>query len=766
MTIDERVEALLNKMTLKEKIGQLHQAGTTMTCALPGFEADIDKWVSEMLQGKLSKEELDQRLAMCEEDLREKEVLEGEQGSFINLYEDEKLAEVLENAKRSRLGIPLFIGVDVIRGYRTMFPTPLAMSCSWDLEMIRQAAHVSKREAWEAGVNWTFGPMLDVARDGRWGRIVESPGEDPYLASRIAQVQVTEFQKEEEDGCRLLATAKHFLAYGAVSGGQDYNTVDLSKRQLYETYLPPFRAAIKAGVGAVMSAFQDLNGVPCTMDRWLLTELLREQLGFEGFVVSDAEAVKQCVVHGAAKDEKEAAKQAFLAGGDMDMGSMDYHKYLEELVREGEVSKEEIEEAARRILKKKMEFGLFEREYVYDAEKLAGINLSKEHRAIAREAGRRSAVLLKNNGTLPIPTAVKKILVVGALADDRQELMGPWSFTGRMDTLITILEGIRAGAPKGTEVSYSRGCEVEESRSRDLELVSSEGTDSVSSGREASETDWAWQECFAKAKEADFILAVAGENAFMSGEAASRADLHLAGRQEEFLLKLAELGRPLAVVLVNGRPLAIGRLQKHPGIGAILESWHLGTEFGHAVADLLFGIYNPSGKLTTTWANEAGQEPMYYNHPNTGKPGSDFKFTSKYQDVPVMPLYPFGYGLSYTNFAYFDLQIKEKKIRMDGALKCSVWIENTGDRMGEEVVQCYVRDLTASIVRPVRELKGFQKIQLQPGEGKQVNFTIPIAELGFYNRECVYVVEPGTFRLYIGPNSMEGLEQEFEVVTA
>lgn len=753
MTIDERVETLLGKMTLKEKIGQLHQAGTTMNCALPGFEADIDKWVSEMLQGKLSKEELDKRLAMCEEDLREKEVLAGEQGSFINLYEDKKVAAVLENAKKSRLGIPLFIGVDVVRGYRTMFPTPLAMSCSWDLEMIRRTVHVSKREAWEAGVNWTFGPMLDVARDGRWGRIVESPGEDPYLAGRIAEVQVAEFQKEEEDGCRLLATAKHFLAYGAVSGGQDYNTVDLSNRQLYETYLPPFLAAIKAGVGAVMSAFQDLNGVPCTMDRWLLTEVLRDQLGFEGFVVSDAEAVKQCVAHGTAKDEKDAAKQAFLAGGDMDMGSMDYHLYLEELVREGEVSGEEIDVAVRRILKKKLEFGLFEREYVYDPEKLERIHLSKEHRAVAREAGRRSAVLLKNDGTLPISEIVKKILVVGALADDKQELMGPWSFTGRTDVQVTILEGMIAGAPKGTEVSYLRGCEVEENG----------GADSVSGERAKTEWNRAWQECFEKAKEADFILAVAGEKAFMSGEAASRANLHLSGRQEEFLLKLAELGRPLAVVLVNGRPLSIGRLQQNPGIGAILESWHLGTEFGHAVADLLFGVYNPSGKLTTTWANEAGQEPMYYNHPNTGKPGSDFKFTSKYQDVPVTPLYPFGYGLSYTDFAYQDLQMEKKKIRTDESLQCSVWIENTGKYPGEEVVQCYVRDLTASVARPVRELKGFQKLQLQPGERKQVSFTIPAAELGFYNRDCRYVVEPGVFRLFIGPNSMEGLEQEFEV---
>lgn len=737
--VEERVEELLSQMTLKEKIGQLHQAGTTMNCALPGFEADIDKWVSEMLQGKLAKEELDRRLSMCEEDLREKEVMAGEQGSFINLYEDEKLAKVLDNAKKSRLQIPLLIGVDVIRGYRTMFPTPLAMSCSWDMEVIRQMAHVAKREAWESGVNWTFGPMLDIARDARWGRIVESPGEDPYLASRIAETQVIEFQKEEADGCRLLATAKHFLAYGAVRGGQDYDTVDMSERQMFETYLPPFRAAVDAGVGSVMSAFHDLNGVPCTMDKWLLTDVLRDELEFDGFVVSDAEAVKQCVVHGAVEDEKEAAKRTILAGGDMDMASGDYSRHLEELVLEGELEEAVIDNAVRRILRKKLEFGMFERNYVYDPERLKQVILSPEHRKAALEAGKRSAVLLKNDGVLPIKSNIKRILVTGALADDKQELMGPWSFTGRTEAQVTILQGLQEYAADGVEVEYMRGCEVEE-----------QGTEG-------------WEACFAKAKKADIVIAVAGEKAFMSGEAASRADLQLAGRQEEFLLKLAELGTPLAVVLVNGRPLAIGKLKEHIGVRAILESWHLGTEFGHAVADILYGNYNPSGKLSVTFANEAGQEPMYYNHPNTGKPGSDFKFTSKYQDVSIEPLYPFGYGLSYTSFSYDELYIENLSLSMEDTLRCSVQVTNIGNMAGEEVIQLYIRDVTASCVRPVKELKRFRKVYFEPGETKKIKFEIPVAQMGFYNRNCEYIVEPGEFRLYAGPNSAEGLEEKYEV---
>ncbi len=737
--IDKKVEELLRKMTLREKAGQLNQAGTKMNCTLPGFEADIEKWVSQMLQGKLSKEELNRRLAMCEEDLKEDEIAAGELGNYVNLYDDEKIAKGTSAAQKSRLGIPMFVGVDVIRGYRTMFPTPLALSSSWDMEAVRRECAVAKREAWVSGVNWTFGPMLDIARDARWGRIVESPGEDPYLAGEIGKIQVEEFQREEEDGCRLMASAKHFVAYGAVSGGQDYYTVDMSECQLFETYLPPFQKAIDAGAGAVMSAFHDFNGVPCTMDKWLLTDILRDKMHFEGFVVSDAEAVKQCVVHGAVESEKEAVKKCLEAGGDMDMSSLDYIQYIEELVQEGSLKESVVDEAVRRVLRRKFEFGLFDRKYEYDPEKIKENVLTEENRKVALDVGKRCAVLLKNEGVLPISDQVKKILIVGKLAEDKQALMGPWSFTGRADTQVTITEGMKKYAPKGVSICYVEGF----------------GTDEDESGFEAA---------VEAAKEADLVIAVAGEDAFMSGEAASRADLHLVGKQEKFLEKLADVDTPVVVVLVNGRPLAIGSLQNNPGIGAILESWHLGTEAGNAIAEILYGIYNPSGKLTVTFANEAGQEPMYYNHPNSGKPGSDFKFTSKYQDVPIAPLYPFGYGLSYTTFSYTDLQLEKDKLKMGDVLRVKINVKNEGTRAGEEVVQLYIRDLVGCCVRPVRELKAFKKILLAPGETKLIELEVPVENMGFYDRNCEYIVEPGEFKVYVGSDSTKGLSQSYFVI--
>lgn len=738
--VDERVRRLLSEMTLKEKIGQLNQAGSTMTCTLPGFEADIDTWVSEMLEGRLSKDEFDRRIAMCREDLREEDIQNGDIGNFVNLYDDEKVAKVQEIAcTNSRMKIPLFIGVDVIRGYRTMFPTPLALSCSWDMDIIRQSTLVAKREAYISGVNWTFGPMLDIARDARWGRIVESPGEDPYLAGKIARTQIEAFQEEEEDGCRLMASAKHFLAYGAVSGGQDYNTVDVSKRLLYEVYLPPFREAIDAGAGAVMSAFHDLGGIPCTMNKWLLTDVLREELGFDGFVVSDAEAVKQCVIHGTAKDERDAAKKCLLAGGDMDMSSLDYVQYLEDLVKSGEVSEEAIDLAAGRILKKKIEYGLFDREYHYDPDKIRETILCAEHRRVSLEAGKRSAVLLKNDGVLPIHKDVRKILVVGELAEDKDALMGPWSFTGIKETQVTIVEGLKNYAPEGVEISYVKGFG-------------------------AHDDDSGFKEALDKAEEAELIVAVTGETAFMSGEAASRAGLHLAGVQEEFLDLLTMKGKPVIVVLVNGRPLAIGGLKNNPGVHAILESWHLGTEFGNAAAEILYGHYNPSGKLTVTFANEAGQEPMYYNHPNTGKPGSSFKFTSKYQDVPLPPLYPFGYGLSYTTFEYCGLNVYTPEFTSREELKVSVKVKNTGSCYGEEVVQLYIHDVKAAFVRPVKELKRFEKIGLNPGEERIVEFTVPGSEMGFCCENGKYIVEPGDFQVFLGTNSEQVLSGMFKII--
>lgn len=636
----------MEQMTLEEKIGQINQASPATVCTLPGVEADIDSWVTEMMEGKISEQKLQERLAMCEENLRLDELEAGEIGCFVNLYDDAKLAQVIAASKKSRLQIPLLVGVDVIRGYRTIFPTPLAMASAWNPKLHRKLVKTAKKEAIVSGVNWVLGPMLDVARDGRWGRIVESPGEDPYLASVIAKEMVEEYHADDGDG-PMICTAKHFAAYGAASGGQDYNTVSISTRQLYETYLPPFRAAVDAGVDCVMSAFHDLNGIPCVCDKELLTDLLRDEMGFQGFVVSDAEAVKQCVSHGISGDEAEAAKMSLLAGNDVDMTSYDYRNYLKKLVEDGQLEEEVIHTAARRVLEKKLEYGLFDKEYVYDPEKIRKIVLSEEHRAIAREVARQTIVLLKNEDVLPVREK-KRILVIGELADDKEALTGPWAFTGDSGKTVTIVEGLQKNAPEGTEISYVKGFGVHDSR---------EG----------------FAETLEKAENADFIVAVAGETAFMSGEAASRADLHLSGAQEEFLLKLA-------------------------------------------------GI-----------------------------------------DVPIEPLYPFGYGLSYTTFQYSELEVLTPEIRLDSELNCRVKVKNTGDCFGEEIVQLYIHDKVAGCVRPVKELKRFMKIALQPGEQKECEFSLPAAELGYYDRSCNYVVEPGTFDLYIGSNSSEGLHMEFKL---
>lgn len=740
MDIKEKVENILSGMTLLEKIGQLNQAGTTMASALPGFEADVDTWVTQMMDGAITKDEFERRISMLEEDLREDEVACGTLGNFVNLYEDEKIARVQQAAiKRSRQGIPLFIGVDVIRGYRTIFPTPLAMSCSWDIKLVEKMAEVAKKEAIAGGVNWSFGPMLDVAPDARWGRIVESWGEDAYLTGCFGKTIIKKFQEPDEHGEKLLATAKHFAAYGAALGGRDYNSVDMSLQKLFNQYMPPFIEAVDAGVGAVMSAFHDFNGVPCTMDEYLLNDILRERLGFDGFVVSDAEAVKQLVVHGAVADEKEAALKSILAGGDMDMSSMDYIQFLPKLVEKGILDEKIIDRAASRVLTKKLEYGLFDREYQYDPEKISEATLTKENRKAAYEMAVNSAVLLKNDGVLPISEKVKKIVVVGKLAVDKEALMGPWAFTGEKDALIDIVEGLSNACPKGMSIEYIEGFSPV---STDMDNIS---------------------EVLMQVKDADLVIAVAGENAFMSGEAASKAELKLSGKQEQYLLALAKADAPVVTVLVSGRPLGIRKIKENPGINAVMAAWHLGTEFGNALGDLLFGKRNPSGRLTATWVDTAGQEPFTYNHNNTGKPGGDFKFTSKYLDAPIEPLYPFGYGLSYTQFSYSNVCTDKECYCMNDIAKITVTVENVGDRDGAEVVQLYVRDLSASIVRPVKELKAFSKQFMKAGEAKRVTLEVPIQNLGFYNRKCEYVLETGDFKVFVGHDSCQCLETKIVV---
>ena len=799
--IENKIQSLLAEMTLEEKVGQLHQMGPTTSSTLAGYEVDVEELLTEFLEGRMSEKEFQEKIGRQEESLNEADVKSGRLGNFIGLYVPEKIAIVQKLAmEQSRLGIPLLIGADIIRGYRTIFPTPLAQSCSWNMELVTAAADVAAKEACAGGIHWVFGPMLDIARDSRWGRIVEGPGEDPYLAAKIARASVLGFQGEacDENGKllpgKIAACMKHFAAYGAASGGQDYNTVDMSLPMLYNTYLPPFKAAVSAGVASTMTAFHDLNGVPCTMDQWLVTDVLRGEMGFDGMVVSDAEAVKQCTVHGTAEDLKDAALQAMLAGNDMDMSSRCNDMYLADLVREGAVSEERLDEAVGNVLRMKLKAGLWDSSPDYDKATAEKLYLCPEHRSLSRRFAGESMVLLENKDhILPFSKTVKKLAVIGALADDAENFLGPWAFAGgRADETVTILQGIRealaeAHGEHATDevVQLSAGDAADRAADVDMRLSAGDAADCA--GDETSRVVYAYGcdirplgvdeaavsaedraredaqiEAAVKAAMAcDAVVIVAGEALFMSGEAASRARLTLTGRQEELIRRVCAAGKPTAVLLVNGRALEVGWLKDLPC--AVLEVWHPGTEGGHAVADVLIGDVNPSGHLTITFPNTAGQEPMYYNHPNTGKPGGKFKFTSKYQDVPVAPAWPFGHGLSYTSFEYSDLLLSADTISVDGAVDISVTVRNTGGCGGADVVQLYVHDVCASHARPVRELKGFKKIWIPAGESRVCHFRLEARDLGFYHRDMSWAVEPGKFMLWVGEDSTGGLETEFNV---
>ena len=828
--IEDKIKAVISRMTLEEKVGQLHQMGPTTSSTLAGYEVNIDDLLTEFLEGRMSEAQFQEKLGHQEESLNEDAVRDGTLGNFIGLYEPEKIEKVQKIAvEQSRMKIPLLVGADVIRGYRTIFPTPLAQSCSWNMELIEQAASVTAKEAWVAGIRWVFGPMLDIARDARWGRIVESAGEDPYLAAQVARASVFGYQgRPSGDGQplppgggqslpsgddqplppgdgqplppgggqslpsgddrplppgKIAACMKHFAAYGAVSGGQDYNTVDMSPSMLYNQYLPPFKAAVEAGVLSVMTAFNDLNGVPCTMDTWLIQDVLRGDMGFDGMVVSDAEAVCQCVVHGVAKDLEDATYKAIMAGNDMDMSSRCNDRYLAALVKSGKVPESRLDEAVANVLKMKYRAGLLNLDFEstctagtdtqlgqeenpqgqtclfeYDKKAASDINLCPEHRNLSRRLACESMVLLENTGNvLPFSKNIRKLAVIGALADDAENFHGPWAFAGgRAEETVTILQGMKAALGKETEVIYAYGCDVQPE-------ASANGSDETCLDAAVD-----------AAAQCDAVILVAGENLFMSGEAASKAHLTLTGRQEELIRRVCAVGKPVAVVLVNGRSLEIGWFRELPC--AVLEAWYPGTEGGHAVADIIFGKVNPSGHLSVTFANTAGQEPMYYNHPNTGKPGGKFKFTSKYQDAPVTPLYPFGYGLSYTAFEYSELKIMPENkactdgykgdvinVNVDEVMDIEITVKNTGAMDGADVVQLYVQDVTASMVRPVKELKGFKKLWIPAGEERTCHFQLPVTDLGFYNRNLEYVVEPGKFRLWAGSDSSNGLEGEINV---
>ena len=716
--IESKVNNLLEKMSLLEKAGQLNQLGANMVGGFD-FEAFMDNPDPELLKN-------------VKRDFHEDWIKEGAVGSFLGIQGADEINKLQKIAvEESRLGIPLIFGLDVIHGYSTIFPIPLAESCSWEPELARKSSEAAAREASAAGIHWTFAPMMDIARDARWGRIAEGSGEDAYLGSLFAAARVKGFQGDDlKDPSHLAAFAKHYIGYGAATAGRDYNTVEMAMQTLHEVYLPPFKAAIDAGVLTVMSAFNDLNGVPTTANRLTLTEILRNQLGFSGFVISDSNAVGELVAHGFAEDRKDAGHKAIRAGVDMDMVTESFRFDIPDLVESGQLPIEIVDEAVRRVLRVKFLLGLFENPYRSNRINVTASQLNSETISLAREAGKRSIVLLKNEkNALPINKNVKTIAVIGELSDNRSDMLGSWSFTGSPENVVTILEGIKAATD--ARVIYSPGYDRK-------------GFEPI-----------LLTEAIKTAEQADVVIVTVGETARMSGEAASRLDLGLPQEQEKLVTALSETGKPLILLLSNGRPLTISKIVGHAD--AVLETWQLGTQAGNSIADVLFGSYNPSGKLTASFPHSVGQLPLYYNHPNTGRPAGDFFFTSKYIDGPVEPFYPFGYGLSYTTFEYSELVItvENKTVNVSGMLT------NTGNYDGEEVVQLYIRDVTASRVRPVKELKGFQKIFLPKGSSTKVNFTIEFNNLGFYNENMEFIVEPGLFKVWISPDSSKGIEGVF-----
>ena len=721
------VEELLARMTLEEKIGQMNQESPSI---VGGFDVPFSELIEMLTDGRISQEEFGRIMANAKQDYHEDDIRAGRVGSMM-VNDPRKNNELQKIAvEESRLGIPLIIGFDVIHGFRSVFPIAIAEACSFDDALFEKTAHMAAAESRAHGINWNFAPMIDAARDSRWGRVSEGPGEDPLLGSRFARAKIRGLQNDRSSPLRYVAACtKHYAAYGACESGRDYNTVSMSVSNFYNVYLPAFRAAMDEGAATVMAAFNDLNGVPCTVNRWLLREVLKKELGLEGFVVSDANAIRECVAHGIAADDRDAGVQAALAGMDMDMGTHIYRDYLKAEVEKGTVPMAVIDEAVRRILSVKVWLGLFEDPYVPEAlieayEK----GLPEEHAALCRKAAEESMVLLKNEGNLLPLRRGQKISLVGRLADNVNEVCGAWAMAWKPEDCVSILTGLKEA---GAEVSY------------------------FPCGGPEGEIDF--EEADRACREGDVIVAVVGETDAMSGEASSKADISLPGGQRALLERLLQSGKPVAAVLMNGRPLALGWEAEH--LPAILEAWHLGIRMGDAVAAALLGDVNPSGKLSSSFPSVTGQCPVYYNHPSTGRPGSRSKFTSRYLDAPWEALFPFGYGLSYTDFAYEDLRVCES----GDALEITVRLKNTGEREGTEVAQLYMQDVSASLVRPVKELKDYRRVRLGPGEAEEVRFTLPKKDMGFYDNEGKYRLEDGLFRLYVGGSSRSCLMQEIRI---
>ncbi len=724
-TIESKVDSLLAIMTLEEKIGQMNQYN--------GFW-DVTGPVPE--NGDAAKKYDDLRKGLV--------------GSMLNVRGVKDVRAVQKIAvEETRLGIPLIIGFDVIHGYKTISPIPLAESASWDLEAIKKSAEVAAEEAAAAGINWTFAPMVDISRDARWGRVMEGSGEDTYLSSKIAVARVKGFQGEDLSAHNTIAAcAKHFAGYGFAESGRDYNTVDVGTSTLYNTIFPPFQAANEAGVRTFMNSFNELNGVPATGNKYLQREILKHQWGFSGFVVSDWGSIAEMIAHGHAKDGAHATELAVNAGSDMDMESNLYVNELVTLVKEGKVDEQLITDAARRILRVKFELGLFDDPYKYcNEEREQSVTGSKEIQDAVLDMAKKSIVLLKNeNNVLPLKKEGQKIAVIGALANDKTSPLGSWRIGADDGTAVSVLEGLKTYS--GNQITYAKGADLVYGQTvfaRELDINVSD----KSGFTEAKQV----------AKQADVVIMVLGEHGFQSGEGRSRADIDLPGVQQELLEEVYKVNKNIVLVLNNGRPLSINWADEH--IPAIVEAWHLGTQSGNAIAQVLYGDYNPSGKLPMTFPRSVGQLPLYYNSKSTGRPNMPSPgevFWSHYTDVSNTPLYPFGYGLSYTTFNYTNLKVN---VVSNNTVEVSVKLTNTGKLKGKEVVQLYMQDLFASVTRPVKELKGFELVELNPNESKTINFTLSKNELGFYSNEGKFLLEPGDFKVYVGGSSNTTLEAKF-----
>ena len=728
--IEKKIDVLMSKMTLEEKVGQMNQYNGFWDVTGP---APVGGTAEQKYEN----------------------IKKGLVGSMLTVRGVKEVKAVQKIAvEQTRLGIPLIIGFDVIHGYKTLSPIPLAEAASWDLKAIEKSAEIAASEAAASGINWTFGPMMDISKDARWGRVMEGAGEDSYLGSKVAIARVKGFQGDNtfKSPLRIATTAKHFAAYGFVESALEYNASEISNNTLFNQVLPPFKAAVDAGLKTVMTSFNTINGIPASGDKFLLRDVLKNKWGFNGFVISDWASIREMIPWGFSKDEKEAAISAVEAGTDMDMEGGIYVPYLIDLVKQGKVKQEFVDDAVRRILRVKYELGLFDNPYRFlDEKREKEVIGSKANREAVLDMAKKSIVLLKNDtNLLPLKKSGQKIVLLGSLAESKNSPLGSWRIAADSNTAVSVLEGMQQY--KGNSLNYVKGLDLTTLEPTFLTEVQYNTTDK--SGFEAAKN---------AAKEADVVVMVLGEHGFSSGEARSRTNLDLPGLQQEFLEEIYKVNPNIVLVLNNGRPLTISWAAEK--IPTIVEAWQLGTETGNAVAQVLYGDYNPSGKLPMSFPRNIGQVPIAYNHYSTGRftNKDNNVFWSHYSDVEKTPLYPFGYGLSYTTFEYSNLKINKKSFPKGEKIEVSVDLKNTGKVTGKEVAQLYLQDEFASVVRPVKELKGFEMIELKAGETKTITFTLTDAELGFYNNQNEFVVEPGSFKVMVGGSSDANLTTQFNV---